>query len=34
LPTSVEGDKLDVVFDVSIEGHASMNLLKLTFFAK
>jgi hypothetical protein len=34
LPTSVEGDKLDVIFDVSIEGHASMNLLKLTFFAK
>ena len=34
LPTSVEGDKLDVVFDISMEGHASMNLLKLTFFAK
>ena len=34
LPTSVEGDKLDVIFDVSMEGHASMNLLKLTFFAK
>ena len=34
LPTQVEGDKLDVVFDISIEGHASMNLLKISFFAK
>ena len=34
LPTQVEGDKFDVVFDISMEGHASMNLFKVTFFAK
>ena len=34
LPTGVEGDKFDVVFDVAMEGHASMNLLKVSFFAK
>jgi hypothetical protein len=34
LPTQVEGEKFDVVFDISMEGHASMNLLKITFFAK
>ncbi len=34
LPTQVEGDKFDVVFDISMEGHASMNLLKVSFFAK
>ncbi len=34
LPTQVEGDKFDIVFDISMEGHASMNLLKLSFFAK
>ena len=34
LPTHVEGDKFDVIFDISMEGHASMNLLKVSFFAK
>ncbi len=34
LPTKVDSDKFDVVFDISMEGHASMNLFKLTFFAK
>ena len=34
LPTQVEGEKFDVVFDISIEGHASMNLFKVSFFAK
>ena len=34
LPTKVEGDKFDVVFDISMEGHASMNLFKVSFFAK
>ena len=34
LPTQVEGDKFDVVFDISMEGHASMNLIKASFFAK
>lgn len=34
LPTQVDGEKFDVVFDISIEGHASMNLFKLSFFAK
>ena len=34
LPTDVDGDKFDVVFDVSMEGHASMNLFKMSFFAK
>ena len=34
LPTNVEGDKFDVIFDISMEGHASMNLLKVSFFAK
>ena len=34
LPTQVEGDKFDVVFDLSLEGHASMNLFKISFFAK
>ena len=34
LPTRVEGDKFDVVFDISVEGHASMNLFKLSFLAK
>ena len=34
LPTQVEGDKFDVVFDIAMEGHASMNLFKLSFFAK
>ena len=34
LPTQVEGDKFDLIFDISMEGHASMNLLKLRFFAK
>ena len=34
LPTQVEGDKFDVVFDISMEGHASMNLLKVSFFAR
>ena len=34
LPTQVDGDKFDVVFDIAIEGHASMNLFKLSFFAK
>ena len=34
MPISVEADKFDVVFDISMEGHASMNLLKVSFFAK
>ena len=34
LPIQVESDKFDVVFDISMEGHASMNLFKLSFFAK
>ncbi len=34
LPTRVDGDKFDVVFDISMEGHASMNLFKVSFFAK
>ena len=34
LPTQVTGDKFDVVFDISMDGHAGMNLFKLTFFAK
>ena len=34
LPTKVESDKFDVIFDISTEGHASMSLFKLTFFAK
>ena len=34
LPTQVAGDKFDVIFDISMEGHASMNLLKVSFFAK
>lgn len=34
LPTGVDGDKFDVVFDISMEGHASMNLFKVSFFAK
>ena len=34
LPKHVEGDKFDVIFDISMEGHASMNLLKVSFFAK
>ncbi len=34
LPSHVEGDKFDVVFDISMEGHASMNLFKVSFFAK
>lgn len=34
LPTQVTGDSFDVVFDISMEGHASMNLFKVTFFAK
>ena len=34
LPTHFDGDKFDVVFDISMEGHASMNLLKVSFFAK
>ena len=34
LPSKVDGDKFDVVFDISMEGHASMNLLKVSFFAK
>ena len=34
LPTQVDGDKFDVIFDMSMEGHASMSLLKLSFFAK
>ena len=34
LPTQVTGDKFDIVFDISMEGHASMNLFKLSFFAK
>lgn len=34
LPTQVEGDKFDVIFDISMEGHASMYLLKVSFFAK
>jgi ADP-ribosylglycohydrolase len=33
-PTQVEGDKFDVIFDISMEGHASMNLIKVSFFAK
>lgn len=34
LPTQIEAEKFDVVFDISVEGHASMNLFKLSFFAK
>ena len=34
LPKQVEGDKFDVVFDIYMEGHASMNLFKVSFFAK
>ena len=34
LPTQADGDKFDVVFDLSMEGHASMNLFKMSFFAK
>ena len=34
LPTQVEGDKFDVVFDISMEGQASTNLFKVTFFVK
>ena len=34
LPTQVDGEKFDVIFDISMEGHASMNLLKVSFFAK
>ena len=34
LPTNVAGDKFEVIFDISMEGHASMNLLKVSFFAK
>ena len=34
LPTQVEGEKFDVVFDIAMEGHASMNLFKMSFFAK
>ena len=34
LPSKVEGEKFDVVFDISMEGHASMNLFKVSFFAK
>ena len=34
LPTNVDGEKFDVVFDISMEGHASMNLFKMSFFAK
>ena len=34
LPTNVESDKFDIIFDISMEGHASMNLLKISFFAK
>ena len=34
LPKQVEGDKFDVVFDIAMEGHASMNLFKVSFFAK
>ncbi len=34
MPTQVEGDKFDVIFDISMEGHASMNLIKVSFFAK
>ena len=33
-PTQVDADKFDVVFDISMEGHASMNLIKVSFFAK
>jgi hypothetical protein len=33
-PTGVDGDKFDVIFDISMEGHASMNLFKVSFFAK
>lgn len=33
LPTNVQGEKFDVVFDISMEGHASMNLFKVSFFA-
>lgn len=34
LPTQADGDKFDVVFDIAMEGHASMNLFKMSFFAK
>ena len=34
IPTRVDGEKFDIVFDIAMEGHASMNLLKLSFFAK
>ena len=34
LPSGFDGDKFDVVFDISMEGHASMNLFKMSFFAK
>ena len=34
LPTQVTADKFDVIFDISMEGHASMNMLKVSFFAK
>ena len=34
LPTNLDGEKFDVVFDISMEGHASMNLFKMSFFAK
>ena len=34
LPKNVEGEKFDVIFDISMEGQASMNLLKVSFFAR
>ena len=34
LPTCVEGEKFDVIFDISMEGHASANLFKVSFFAR
>jgi hypothetical protein len=34
LPTQADGDKFDIVFDIAMEGHASMNLFKMSFFAK
>lgn len=34
IPNAVSQDKFDVVFDIDMEGQASTNLLKVTFFAK
>lgn len=33
-PTQVDSDKFDVIFDISMEGHASMNMFKVSFFAR